>query len=244
MITDRDFYADLELWTTTHSHRLNTWRVFEVKDANPKIVADDWQCNDPRPVNDIHIWGSWKTDLQPTGQDPSFSLTIWSDQPEDSATGAYSRPKLPLVGWNFAPGEYTKRLWKIVDPGEYWYNPNTGELVENGDEEIWQYNFILPEPWEQQVGTIYWLSVQAINVLTGYEFGWKTSQDSFNDDAVWDDVVGTGTQWNELRYPSGHPDAGDSVDMAFVITVVPEPATRALLGLGTLALTAIRRRRR
>jgi len=23
------------------------------------IVADDWQCRDPRPVTDVHFWGSY-----------------------------------------------------------------------------------------------------------------------------------------------------------------------------------------
>jgi hypothetical protein len=81
-------------------------------------------------------------------------------------------------------------------------------------------------------------------------FGWKTSRDHFNDDAVFIDLPdiwnlpvdtilppnapGTALPWNEMRYPITHPFTGESIDLAFVIT--PEPASLALLSLGVLAL--------
>ena len=120
-------------------------------------------------------------------------------------------------------------------------------------------DFLIDDPtWFQQEGEIYWLDVKAFpfvdpnsGEVTG-TFGWKTSLDHWNDDAVyWDegDAGGAG-KWVDLHYPASgwdfdagqerdHPLAGQSIDLAFVIT--PEPATLSLLALGGLAL--IRRRR-
>ena len=69
---------------------------------------------------------------------------------------------------------------------------------------------------------VYWLEIQ---VNTSYKpdangFGWKTSTDHWNDDAVF----ATGSNfpwisgWRELRYPEGHELFPESLDMAFMIT--------------------------
>ena len=109
----------------------------------------------------------------------------------------------------------------------------------------------------QQQGTIYWLAVHnydpdgngmigTLDLIT--RFGWKTSLDHFNDDTVFvdngDPFGTTGPKlpplagWHEMIYPSGHPLAGQSIDLSFVIT--PEPASAAGM---LLVMTALRRRR-
>ena len=70
--------------------------------------------------------------------------------------------------------------------------------------------------------------------LQGY-WGWKTSRDNFEDDAVYYGMLPTQV-WTWL--PLEDPDTGETLDMAFVIT--PEPATLGLLLLGGLAM--LRRR--
>ena len=75
---------------------------------------------------------------------------------------------------------------------------------------------------------VYWLDVQAEPLEPGPEFGWKTSADHWNDDAVW----GWGFNphpgpWSELIYPVGHQLEGVSIDLAFAlfedyITAVPD----------------------
>ena len=56
----------------------------------------------------------------------------------------------------------------------------------------------------------------ALNDLAS--LGWKSSMDHWNDDAVWTlgDEPYQGL-WGELRYPPGHPQHPESIDLAFVI---------------------------
>ncbi|MBN1392783.1 MAG: hypothetical protein JW947_08285, partial [Sedimentisphaerales bacterium] len=67
---------------------------------------------------------------------------------------------------------------------------------------------------------VYWLNVQARVDSQGYaRFGWKTSLEHWNDDAVW--AVGDDanhTEWQELRYPPEHQLHPESIDLAFSIT--------------------------
>jgi hypothetical protein len=224
----------------------------DVKDAFPKILADDFLCTETGPIRDVHIWGSWLYDqlpldasgaqLNPTA--PLFKLSIHADIPRDPAGGP-SRPGAELWSTVFNPNTYKARLWGTGD--EFFYDPNVGQVI-GTDTQIWQYNFLIPSAlaFVQQKGTIYWLDVQAFlpNPTPGINqvFGWKTSLNHFNDDAVWGDTttpLGTTTGWQNLAYPTGHPFAGQSIDLAFVIT--PEPGSVALLSLGVLAL--MRRRR-
>ena len=219
----------------------------DVLATHPKVLADDFLCTSTDPITDVHIWGSWLRDYLPIGTDGlpdasqvSFRLSIHSDIPKDP-TNQYSRPGDLLWETVFNPGQFRTRLYKdnLV---EGWYNPNTGEYIQQGDTQVWQYNFFIdPAKAFFQKGTAtnpitYWLDVEALPVSVAGTvqplFGWKTSINHWNDDAVWGD--GPTSPWQELVYPSNHPYAGQSMDLAFVIT--PEPATMALLGLGGLLL--------
>jgi len=92
---------------------------------------------------------------------------------------------------------------------------------------------IEPEDGFHQIGMpdepiVYWLDLQAAPEESGTLFGWKTSFDHWNDDAVW--AIGAEPYsgiWEELRYPPGHPFFPASIDLAFGIrttygTGVPE----------------------
>src|SRR5207247_3055936 len=99
----------------------------------------------------------------------------------------------------------------------------------------------------QTNGTIYWLDVQVQPQPPGdaqgpFVFGWKTSTNHFNDDAVFGDNTTFGGApgfWRDLHDPA----TGQSLDMAFALTTIPEPAPFALLAFGGALMLVLRQRR-
>ncbi|MFC1852726.1 GEVED domain-containing protein [candidate division CSSED10-310 bacterium] len=194
------------------------------------ILADDFLCTATGKLTDVHFWGSWKNDEK--GNIINIHLSIHSDDPigpgGTDPDNQYSKPDQLLWEMDFPPGTFTESLYyEEPDPGEYWWNPNTGELVPGNDKQVWRYDIDI-DPIEafvqdgsEQSPIIYWLDI-SVQDDTDAEFGWKTRRypDHYNDDAVWDLFPG-GPIWNELRYPQDHPLDGDSIDMAFVLTFEP-----------------------
>ncbi len=205
-------------------------------DGNIRTIADDFECRSRSLITDVHLWGSWKDDKK--GVIKRIRLSI---HPDDSASLAgadpdsrFSKPA-PEVLWakDFLAGQFQEALYHVVrDPGEWWWDPVTGELRPGGDTQIWQIDIdIEPEDAFLQTGTlddpvIYWLNVQVDT--DGGEFGWKTRQwpDHYMDDAVCDVFFGLLPHvWRELRYPKTHPYhslENNSIDMAFCLTYTEE----------------------
>ena len=230
---------------------VDTATSLDVCVTDPMVLADDFECRGTGPITSIHIWGSWLDDWMPWAEptDPSvgmpsavdFRLSIYEDIPAEQSGLGYSIPGTRLWEGDFPSGSFNVLLADEFSEG--WYNPNTGEYDGYNHEKMWQYNFDI-DPAEAfiQQGTsdnpiVYWLGVNAIPGDYTTEFGWKTSLDHWNDDAVWaDSYAASGDQWQDLHHPE--TALGLSLDMAFVI--VPEPATLGLL-LG--GLTMLRRKR-
>jgi hypothetical protein len=189
------------------------------------LLADDFLCTKTGPITDIHIWGSWYHDVLPEGLPTAvgFTLSIHEDIPESLSQTGYSMPGDILWIEDFTPGEFGVQVW-ADSLTEGWLEPP--DVYEPfGDSVCWQYNFFIDDSLAFiQQGTeeqpvVYWLDVQAHPLDTQAWFGWKTSRDHWNDDAVW----GTGPEpyygsWFELTYPDGHPYYPESIDLAFVIT--------------------------
>jgi len=196
---------------------------------------------------------------------PLFVLAIYSNVPASAGDLPYSHPGELL--WHRKVMADSERMYAADVPEEF-FDPNANAIV-GSDTVAWQYNFFLDpsDTFVQKQGEIYWLGVFRHTELTGdgvtddddltlilvrmeqggYGFGWKTSTDHYEDDAVWIDVpIGLGLHnsglpqqgaaWQELV----DPRTGESLDLAFVIT--PEPGTMALLGIGGLCVFARRRR--
>ncbi len=187
------------------------------------ILADDFLCTVTGPITDIHVWGSWYHDILPM-EDPTqvkFRLSIHKDVPK-GPDGEYSHPGEVLWFRDFGPGQFhVTREAAGIDEG--WLNPPS-EYLFPADHNCWRYDFTIDEaPFFQQGDpqkpVVYWLDVQAEPMSADSIFGWKTSREHWNDDAVW----GQGIEpypgpWYELRYPPNHEMHGQSIDLAFAIT--------------------------
>ena len=200
----------------------------------PLILADDFLCDITGPLTRIEIWGSWYHDHYPWFEDPgavTFTLSIHKDIPADQSPTGYSMPGEVLWIGIYNPNEFMYEPY-AMGLQEGWYNPALPLYEPFGDTECWKYIFDLmqAETFIQE-GTpdepiVYWLDVQA-QPLDGdpeCRFGWKTSPNHWNDDAVW--TIGMEPymgDWLELRYPDGHPLFTESIDLAFAIYGQEDP---------------------
>ena len=190
--------------------------IKSIEEPPQPIVADDWECRDPRPVTDVHYWGSyigWETGNQEPSLPPpgvkGFVIRIYKDIPADPPNLPYSHPgdilyEMPIDDFK---EEYFASI--LLPDGTY--------------EHKFYYSLDLPEPFFQEEGTIYWISIAAI-MPDGSEFpwGWETSDINWNDNACFYDFIEQ--MWVEIT-PDTLPDwyPHRTVDMAFELTVPPPP---------------------
>jgi hypothetical protein len=213
---DIDDRCDGSSWETGDRHKMHfpQWpdeAGWDVMATSPITLADDWRCMRTGWVRDIHFWGSWRGGVP--GRISSFRLSIHEDIPADPPS-FYSRPGALL--W-----ERTVDVFLVTPKysltGEGWFNPD-GQVVARDDHQAYfQYDIILDSlDWFwQDSGMIYWLDISA-NVEPGpvpVQWGWKSSLDHFNDNAVWQ--PDQGMQWFELRDPVA---SAEQFDLSFVIT--------------------------
>lgn len=210
-------------------------------DNNSRILADDFQCTQTGPITDVHFWGSWLNDLK--GDIDRLTIGLYSNIPDPDGTGPlFSKPGSLLWQQIFAPSQFSEKLFATLTGNQHeWFWDPFGTITPNpnGDQQVWQYDICIdPANAYVQQGTaanpmIYWLAIQVHLKANGVnaQFGWKTRDPiathygggHFMDDAVFGPV----TTWTDLHYPSvpapGHPLAGQSLDMAFVITSETTP---------------------
>lgn len=154
------------------------------------LIADDWQCRHPRPVTDVHFWGSyigWQEKFpEPMLPAPGvlgFMIRIYEDVPA-GVDLPYSHP-----------GE---RLYEIrVDEFQESYVASIPRFDETFEHKF-LYSLDLPEPFEQKEGSIYWISIAAIMPPNSeFRWGWETSSDHWNDNVV----SGDGHDWKDIGAP-------------------------------------------
>jgi hypothetical protein len=176
------------------------------------VLADDWRCSETGWVKDIHWWGSWK-DGSETDID-YFVLSIHDDIPAATSPTGYSMPGATLWErevWDFNP--------IALDPPseEGWYNPRTDEVLPLNHQRYYQYNVYLDtvDWFWQNSGRIYWLNISAVFDETIYQWGWKSSINHWNDDAVW--AEWGDLNWVEMYEPGGTADADTVINDFYVI---------------------------
>ena len=184
------------------------------------IVADDWECRDPRPVTDVHFWGSYigweETNPNPPLPGPKvegFIIRIYEDVPV-GPDNRYSQPG--DLRYEVEVKEFEQRYVDSI--------PHPNETYEHK----FYYSLDLPRPFDQEQGTIYWISIAAIMPPTGYEFpwGWETSARHWNDNACGSVSGGSPWFWYEITpnmLPPWYQEHYKTVDMAFELTVPFEP---------------------
>ncbi len=180
----------------------------EQSNYNMPVVADDWQCDDNRPVTDIHWWGSYfKIDAAGGGLTPwtqpfppalprAFHIGIWTNVPDPNVNDplTYSRPDL-LIWENYCDNYVWNFAGYDLDPRKVDVNP--GLPTEPGHDEpmdaCFQFTQLLSQDeWFYQEPSddpdnprIYWLSIAPIwDDDSEWEWGWKTRSPKWNDDAV------------------------------------------------------------
>ncbi len=174
----------------------------------PEIIADDWQCTESGEVTDVHIWVSWKGDLD--SDIIRVHLSIHDNVPVGQQ--GWSEPGALLWEQDFLQVQFSY-IW-YGEGNQGWFDPPS-DYIEGDHINYYQINIVdISNPFYQEEGTIYWLDVSIeIDQPTQEEYiGWKTTQDHWNDDSVyWDDII---MRWMELRDPVN----SESLDQAFVIT--------------------------
>lgn len=190
------------------------------------MLADDFLCNLTGPITDIHIWGSFLADILPQGgpENMTIHLSIWSDVPV-APDNPYSHPGEKLWEAAFTPGTYHAGLAHEVPEGEWWHDPSPDPAqatwIPNADRGIYQFDFYPEDPFIQEEGAIYWLAMK-YESEGDFQFGWKTTPESWNDDAAFIDPDNMAAGWFELVYGGGHPREGESMDLAFALSTEEE----------------------
>ena len=190
-------------------------------DGTNRVLADDFQCTTTGPIHKVRLWGSWHNDVR--CRINKIHLDIHNDKPAEN--GGNSEPNTLLWSRDFYAADFNETLYNS-NITESWWDPYTMMVVSYpGEHQIWQYDINIPYGAFIQQGDsynpiVYWLDAYVEldpmdpNFPTA-QFGWETSSQHWNDAGAWFDPAWN--QWNELRYPSGHPDYYQLIDLAFGI---------------------------
>jgi len=211
----------------------------DINFTDPKVLADDWQCTESGPVDIVKFWFSAKNDWfdigDPWSQISNVHVSIHSDIPDPDGDGPlYSMPGDSLWAMDFGPYSPFVTFSEYYPSGDQaWFDPNTGEYIPSDHAHIYECVIQnIQEYFWQEEDNIYWLDLSLTTIASPMGdslLGWKTadmdrypvqfSGRHFQDDAVWGDFPDP--FWQELTDPAV-PDSGESLDLAFVISAVPD----------------------
>jgi hypothetical protein len=148
-----------------------------------QILADDWQCQDGRPVTGFQWWGTfagWVESRMPDQQPSAFHIAVWTDHPATGSLGSFSHPD--TLVWETYCSNWT---WSLAGQA----NDPRGI---NGREACFEFTCLLSQDqWFYQDATdgttVYWLSIAAVydtTVPTPNPWGWMTRSGLSGSSAV------------------------------------------------------------
>ncbi len=197
---------------------------WDVNITHTAKIADDWMCSETGFVEHIQFWVSWKDDLIPERwEGVGFGIEIFDDMPANQSPTGYSMPGKLLWSKIIAHGGYALEPAFLNPQG--WFDPYVPEGFLWNHEGCYRVDIVMEEePFLQEEGTVYWLTITAYlpdDKGESYQIGWKTSLDHFNDGAVYH-THNPDIPWEMLIDPvMNDPSLEYSLSMAFVINGTP-----------------------
>jgi hypothetical protein len=198
------------IWNEGDPHKMHFPQLpdedgWDVMATEPIVLADDFLCTETGYIKDVHFWGSWKND--DIGGIWYFVLSIHSNIPADQNPLGYSMPGETL--WETTVDHSLINIVPVDPPtSEGWYDPSTGEVIYDDHWSYFQYNICFEDfldtsqMFYQYMDTIYWLNISAVlDDPYATQWGWKSSENHWEDDAVWAEW-GT-LDWQEIYEPGG-----------------------------------------
>ena len=148
-----------------------------------QIVADDWQCQDNRPVTGFQWWGTfsgWAQYRMPSQVPSAFQLSVWTDAPATNGKTTFAHPN--TLVWQ---ATCTNWVWSVAGKAK-----DPRQL--SSDESCFEFTCLLSQnQWFYQnpgTGTTtYWLSIAAVYDTTetlANPWGWMTGPGSSTSGAV------------------------------------------------------------
>ena len=122
----------------------------------------------------------------------AFTLYLYKDVPAQVPENPFSHPGALVWSREFPAGSYAAGRIS-AGTSEWWHDPLQNTWVFPGDSQVYQYDFAVPEAeaYIQATGTVYWLGLKYNELQPGgFQLGWKTSTNHWNDDACWLDPDG------------------------------------------------------
>jgi hypothetical protein len=206
---------------------------YDVSDGLGYVLADDFVCRNTGPITDIHIWGSWLSDVH--GAITNFVLAIYDDVPATTNAAGQVTPSHPgnmLWTEQFLPGQFSEN--PVGPSQETFISPASVNAV-GTDTQIWFYCFNPKNPFTQ-TGAVtapitYWLAAYAEGQNFGPifneppQYGWKTTPRVQHDASVntlWTGAMPpAGAPWKVTTTPANSPVGPVPLDLAFMLGTIP-----------------------
>jgi hypothetical protein len=182
------------------------------------VRADDFLCNDPRPIVAVRWWGSYLGPNQtPRPNAPGFTVPFDISFHLSTANGN------PSIHPNSLPVDPYLSLQSVLAQQFF-----VGFDV--GGEAVYRYDAYLVDPFVQIPGTEYFLDIDLPN--SSEMWGWHETPLNNLDYPAW--ATGHGGPWNN----------DPPHDLAFELMVIPEPSGLSLGMMGLALLWILQRCRK